>query len=80
LKHSIILVTLLTSLASTSVFAKCNTVMGGCEKVEAVNVSPHMHSDYNANVVVKDKSQSNANKGNKNVAAETKTKENSKKL
>jgi hypothetical protein len=54
--------------------------MGGCVKEEAVNVAPHMHSEYNANVVVKEKPQAKANKDNKNVATETKSKENSKKL
>jgi hypothetical protein len=32
--------------ATNLTYADCNTVMGGCAKEDAVNVSPHMKSDY----------------------------------
>ncbi|MGV3581737.1 MAG: hypothetical protein ACO1N8_05475 [Methylophilus sp.] len=78
MKFSIILATLISISTSTAAFAECNTVMGGCVKDEAVNVSPHMHAGYEANAVVKDKAK--ASKDNKKVTAETKTSGNSKKL
>ena len=78
MKFSIILATLISISTSTAAFAECNTVMGGCVKDEAVNVSPHMRAGYEANAVIKDKAK--ASKDNKKVTAETKTSGNSKKL
>ena len=80
MKFSLILATLISISTSTAAFAECNTVMGGCVKDEAVNVSPHMRAGYEANAVVKDKAQAKASKDNKKVTAETKTSGNSKKL
>jgi hypothetical protein len=80
LKLSIILATLITAFTSITVFAECNTVMGGCVKEDAVNASPHMHSDYTPPKTQAQKAAEKADKSKQSLTADSKTKASNKKL
>jgi len=67
-------------LTSTTVFADCNTVMGGCVREDAVNASPHMRSDFTPPKTTAEKVAEKAAKSKQSLTADSKAKANNKKL
>jgi hypothetical protein len=61
-----ILLAAVTLFTSQVAFAECNTVMGGCTKV---NVAPHMRADSNKPVNNTKPAAAPANKNIKNIDA-----------
>ena len=78
MKLSITLASLIAALASTTVFAECKTVMGGCIKEDAVNASPHMRSDYTPPKTTAEKAAEKAAKSKQSLTADSKVKANNK--